>query len=303
LGFSDTIIEIGRKIPDIANSLSDLSEDKNFQQHLGQIGAIGGLCIIGLDIVNKIKKDLQAPEKQAFAAVLKIVFESTKEVLPKSEEIKLKDIKTEDFSKLSFLIFLCYDSVECIIYSSMYSEKSPGWVRTVQIGLGVLTIALSIFALAFPATTFISIIWILAVVLFFVGIEEIIVGIFSPRRSRWSSIGLGILVLIFAGIAMTFPVAAAITIIIFIGIAFLINGIARIIEGFSGKHSGISRAFLIGVGILAIALSVAVLASPFFGARLAGIIIGIGLLITGIQMIYAGIQGRRMQTTSGHITR
>ena len=186
----------------------------------------------------------------------------------------------------------------------MDSEKSPGWVRAVQIGLGVLTIALSIFALAFPATTFISIIWILAVVLFFVGIEEIIVGIFSPRRSRWSTIGLGILVLIFAGIAMSFPVAAAITIIIFIGIAFLINGIARIIEGFSGKHSGISRAFLIGVGILAIVLSVTVMASPFFGARLAGIIIGIGLLITGIQMIYAGIQGRRMQTpTTSHISR
>ncbi|HYX72292.1 MAG TPA: DUF308 domain-containing protein [Nitrososphaera sp.] len=187
----------------------------------------------------------------------------------------------------------------------MYSEKSPGWVRAVQIGLGVLTIALSIFALAFPATTFISIIWILAVVLFFVGIEEIIVGIFSPRRSKWSTIGLGILVLIFAGIAMSFPVATAITIIIFIGIAFLINGIARIIEGFSGKHhSGISRAFLIGVGILAIVLSVAVLVSPFFGARLAGTIIAIGLLITGIQMIYAGIQGRRMQTpTTSHTSR
>jgi uncharacterized membrane protein HdeD (DUF308 family) len=191
-----------------------------------------------------------------------------------------------------------------MIHSSMDSKKSPGWVRAVQIGLGVLTIALSIFALAFPATTFISIIWILAVVLFFVGIEEIIVGIFSPGRSRWSTIGLGILVLIFAGIAMSFPVATAITIIIFIAIAFLINGIARIIEGFSGKHSGISRAFLIGVGILAIVLSVTVMASPFFGARLAGIIIGIGLLITGIQMIYAGIQGRRMQTpTTSHISR
>ena len=192
-----------------------------------------------------------------------------------------------------------------MIYSSMYSEKSPGWVRAVQIGLGVLTIALSIFALAFPATTFISIIWILAIVLFFVGIEEIIVGIFSPRRSKWSTIGLGILVLIFAGIAMSFPVATAITIIIFIGIAFLINGIARIIEGFSGKHhSGISRAFLIGVGILAIVLSVSVLVSPFFGARLAGIIIAIGLLITGIQMIFAGIQGRRMQTpTTSHTSR
>jgi uncharacterized membrane protein HdeD (DUF308 family) len=185
----------------------------------------------------------------------------------------------------------------------MRIEKSPGWLRAVQIGLGVLTIALSIFALAFPGFTYISVVWVLAIVLFFVGIEQIIVGIFSPRRSRWSSIGLGILVLIFAAIAMTYPVAAAITIIIFIGIAFLINGIARIVEGFSGKHSRASRAFLIGVGIMAIALSVAVLISPFFGAILAGIIIGIGLLITGIQMIFAGIQGRRAQIPTSDIAR
>jgi uncharacterized membrane protein HdeD (DUF308 family) len=185
----------------------------------------------------------------------------------------------------------------------MYSQKSPGWLRAVQIGLGVLTIALSIFALAFPGVTYISVVWVLAIILFFVGIEQIIVGIFSPRKFRWSSIGLGVLVLIFAAIAMFYPVAAAITIIIFIGIAFLINGIARIIEGFSGKHSGVSRAFLIGVGILAVALSAAVLISPFFGAILAGIIIGIGLLITGIQMIFVGIQGRRAQIPSSDITR
>ena len=185
----------------------------------------------------------------------------------------------------------------------MSMQNSPSWVRAVQIGLGALTIALSIFALIFPGTTFISIVWILAVVLFFVGIEEIIVGIFSPRKSRWSSIGLGILVLIFAGIAMSYPAAAAITIVVFIGIAFLINGIARIVEGFLGKHSGISRAFLIAVGIMAVALSVAVLASPLFGARLAGLMIGIGLLITGIQMVFNGIRGKRTQTYSDHITR
>ena len=47
-----------------------------------------------------------------------------------------------------------------------------------------------------------------------------VVGIFSPGKSRWPSIGLGILVLIFAAIAMSFPVAAAITIVVFSAIAF-----------------------------------------------------------------------------------
>ena len=72
----------------------------------------------------------------------------------------------------------------------------------------------------------------------------------------------------------------------------------------TGKHSGIVRGFLIGVGIMAVALSVAVLASPIFGAVLAGIMIGIGLLITGIQMIFVGIQGRRgTQIPASDITR
>ncbi len=174
-------------------------------------------------------------------------------------------------------------------------ENSPMWIRVAQIGLGILVIILSIDALAFPRATFVSVVWILAIVLFFVGIERIIIGIVSPGRSRWANIGLGILILIFGGIAMAYAVAAAFTIIIFIGIAFLFSGIARIIEGFSGTRSGGSRAFLIGVGILAIILSLAVLGSPLFGAVLAGTIIGIGLLITGIEMVIAGVQGSRLK--------
>lgn len=178
----------------------------------------------------------------------------------------------------------------------MTYEKSPGWVRGAQIGLGVLTIILSIYALAFPAVAFVSVIWILAIILFFVGIEKIITGIFLPQRSKWATIGLGILVLIFAGIAMAFPVATAFVAIIFIGIALLFNGIARLVEGFSGKHSGWSKAFLIGVGILSIVLSLAVMASPVFGAVLAGILIAVALLITGIQMVVAGVSGQKFRS-------
>ena len=146
----------------------------------------------------------------------------------------------------------------------------------------------SIFALAFPGSSYISIVWVLALVLFFLGIEGI-VGIFSRREHRWPTIGPRILILIFAAaLVMSFPVAASITIIIFIGIAFLINGIARIVEGFSRKHSSISRAFLIGVGTMAVVISALLLISPlFFGSILAGTIMGIDLLITGAQMVFA----------------
>lgn len=174
--------------------------------------------------------------------------------------------------------------------------SSPRWFRGVQIGLGALTITLSIFALALPGFTFLSVVVLLSVILLFVGIEKVISGIFLENKSRWATIGLGILVLIFAGMAMAFPLAAAFVLVIFMGVSLLFNGVARIVEGMTGRHSGMSRAFLIGVGILALIISVLVLSFPLFGIVLAGTIIAIGLLITGIQMVFAGVSRTKIQT-------
>ena len=167
-------------------------------------------------------------------------------------------------------------------------QSSTNWIRA-------LTIILSIFALAFPGFTFLLIVVLFSVILLFVGIEKIISGLFLENKSRWATIGLGVLVLIFAGLAMAFPLAAAFVLVIFTGISLLFNGIARIVEGMTGKHSGVSRVFLVGVGILALVISLLVLSFPLFGIVLAGTIIAIGLLITGIQMVFAGLSGTKVQ--------
>jgi hypothetical protein len=52
-----------------------------------------------------------------------------------------------------------------------------------------------------------------------------------------------------------------------------------------------------------VVISATVLILSFFGAILAEIIIGIGLLITGIQMIFTGIRGRYAQTPNSDIVR
>jgi uncharacterized membrane protein HdeD (DUF308 family) len=75
------------------------------------------------------------------------------------------------------------------------------------------------------------------------------------------------------------------------------------VEGMSGHHSGWGRAALIGVGILSIILSIAVMVSPVFGAVLAGIIIAIALLITGMQMVATGFAGQRMRNPISDIDR
>ena len=109
---------------------------------------------------------------------------------------------------------------------------------------------------------------------------------------RGIQIGLGIITVILSIYALAFPAATALIVTIFVGIGLIFNGCARIVEGISGKHSGWAKLFLIGVRILSIVICTVVLASPLFGVVFVGLIITIGLLITGIQMIAVGAAGR-----------
>jgi uncharacterized membrane protein HdeD (DUF308 family) len=111
-----------------------------------------------------------------------------------------------------------------------------------------------------------------------------------------ASIGLGIIVVILAIIVMAFPVGTTVFLIILMGIALLIDGISRLVHGYGDKESrGWSRGFRIGVGALEIALGILIMVSPAVGVAFVAFIIAIALLIVGIQMIVAGISGRRMR--------
>lgn len=177
-----------------------------------------------------------------------------------------------------------------------YQEaKSPGWVRAAQIALGVVAIALSIYILVLPGQAVVSIVFFVGILLLIVGIETVITSIFvRSKLSRKTSLGLGILVIIMAIIVTAFPSGTTIFLIILMGVALSIDGISRVIHGFRDKESrSWSRGFSIGVGALEIALGIFIMASPALGVKLVAFMIAIALLITGIQMIVAGILGRR----------
>jgi uncharacterized membrane protein HdeD (DUF308 family) len=189
--------------------------------------------------------------------------------------------------------------VSSIDYGYQMSEsKSPGWKRGVAIGLGVVAIILSILVFVHPGITLVSIIYILGIILIILGIEKIISGIFVANKSRWGTIGLGVLALIFGSIAVGYPVHTAVFVIIMLGIGLLFIGISHVVYGVGSKQSpGWARGFSIGAGALAIALSFLVMASPFAGAIFVSIILGIALLIIGIETIVVGVTGTRMQMT------
>ena len=176
------------------------------------------------------------------------------------------------------------------------SVKSTNSMRAAQIGLGAIAIILSTLILVHPAASVVSITVTLSVIFLVVGIERVLSGILVDNNSRWGSIGLGFLVIILASIFLSYPVGTTVFLLLLIAVALLFVGIAGIIRGIADKQgSGWSRVFGVVAGVIAVAVSGLMMASPLYGAVFASLVVGIALLVIGIQIIAAGISGRKMR--------
>lgn len=176
--------------------------------------------------------------------------------------------------------------------------KSPSWLRTAQIGLGAIAVILSIAIIANPGLTAVLVVFTASILLLIVGIERVITGLFIQKknRSRLVTVGLGILVILIAAAAMAFPVGTTVLLTLVLAVALLFDGISRIVHGIGDKESqGWTKALSIGVGGIEVALSGLILVSPAFGIATIGFLVGIALLLAGIQIAVTGISGRRKQ--------
>lgn len=187
----------------------------------------------------------------------------------------------------------------------MAGVKSPAWIRALQIGVGAAGIGLSISAMIYPAIAVVATFTAASIILLLFGIEQVVTGVFLYEASRFSQMGLGGLVIILSMIIMLFPLATATLVVWLAAIALLLAGIASIISGLRAKNrenqyiaSRGSRALSVGAGSLAIALSIAIIVFPAFGIELAGVLIGIALLVYGIRLVVTGISGKGRTVTS-----
>lgn len=203
--------------------------------------------------------------------------------------------------EVAFIWLLCYfaigNELKKTIDSSVDKDtvKSPSWLRMAQIGLGAIAVILSITIMANPGLTVVLMVFTASILLLIVGIERVITGLFVPRkdRSRLATVGLGILVILIAA-AMAFPVGTTVLLTFVLLVALLFDGISRIVHGIGDKESkGWTKGLSIGVGGVEVALSGLIMVSPAFGAATVGFLIGIALLLVGIQIVVAGISGRR----------
>ena len=166
-------------------------------------------------------------------------------------------------------------------------NKSPKWVRATQIVLGAVAILLAIVALTNSGLTILLIL--IAIVLVIAGFEKTITGLFIAHNLRYFTIGLGVLTIILAGFALTYPIAAARVLLLILGVSLMVDGFSRIADGLTNKSDKrLIRGFTIAVGILAIIISVGVNIIPFWGKLFISKLIAVDLIIIGIQMITSG---------------
>jgi uncharacterized membrane protein HdeD (DUF308 family) len=166
-------------------------------------------------------------------------------------------------------------------------KNSPKWVRAAQIILGALAILLAIVALTNSGLTILLIL--IAIILVITGFEKTITGLFIAHNLRFFTIGLGILTIILAGLALTYPIAAARVLLLILGFSLMVDGFSRIADGLTNKSDKrLVRGFTIAVGILAIIISVGINIIPFWGKLFISKLIAVDLIIIGLQMIISG---------------
>jgi uncharacterized membrane protein HdeD (DUF308 family) len=168
-------------------------------------------------------------------------------------------------------------------------NNSPLRVRKIQIALGALAILLAIIAITDPSLAVSSYVILIALVLIAAGFENILTGLLIPHKFRLLTIGLGVLTIILAGLALAFPTAAARVVVLVLSLSLMLDGFTRIADGLTNKtDKKLVRALTIAVGVLGIIISVGVNIIPFWGKILISKLLAVDLIIIGIQMFTTG---------------
>ena len=116
-----------------------------------------------------------------------------------------------------------------------------------------------------------------------------------PKSFRVIEIVLGAITLILAGLVLASPAFAATLLLLWLSISLLFAGFEGIIVGSAGKGlSGGQRAFRIVAGVIAVGLSIAVIAFPAAALLGSVVLLSIALLILGAAAIGKGITEKYM---------
>ena len=182
-------------------------------------------------------------------------------------------------------------NVQGFVFYGDSADQTAAAVKAIRTGLvigAVLTLLAGSLVLAFPGTALAVIAVIFGIFILVRGIFRLALGAFGPGLSglgRALSIVLGVL-LVAAGIFVLTNLAAGIVVLgILIGLSWIIDGIAMLVE--SGRVAG--RGFSLVAGIISVLAGVVFLFAPIAGVAVLPLCTAIVFLILGVLQVVGAI--------------
>ncbi|MDW3654704.1 MAG: DUF308 domain-containing protein, partial [Nitrososphaeraceae archaeon] len=184
------------------------------------------------------------------------------------------------------------------------SGSKSSWFWALQIAVGSLCLLLSgvilFYGIETPAGAYIWL-FLAGIGLITLGAERLASGILAKgvkRSSRLLNIGVGVGLIIYIGSGFFYPEFATKWLIYFLGFGLLANGIIRIVSGLKKKEEESYDISSVALGVVITSLAILVLVYPKLGLLLLIVMTIIALAISGIQIILAGLRGRRKERLS-----
>ena len=186
------------------------------------------------------------------------------------------------------------------------SGSKSSWFWGLQIAVGSLCLLLSgvilFYGIETPAGAYIWL-FLAGIGLITLGAERLASGLLAKgvkRSSRLLNIGVGVGLIIYIGSGFFYPEFATKWLIIFLGFGLLANGVIRIVTGLKKKEEESYDVSSIALGLLITSLAILVLVYPKLGVVLLLVMTIIALAVSGIQIILAGLRGRRKALSQRH---
>ncbi len=168
----------------------------------------------------------------------------------------------------------------------MEEDRTPWWLRIAEILVGILAIALGVYALLYPGVTAATLIAFLAFGLLVIALIEL-VRVFSAGISGWQrllNLVLSALAFLIALAILVYPILAG-------GIALgWLVAIALIFAGASLAARG--TWWMVLIGAIALVIGVIAFVFPPLGIISAIALVAIGLIILGFALVISGLLGR-----------
>ncbi len=114
----------------------------------------------------------------------------------------------------------------------------PGWMRTLAIIVGVVSIVASIIVIIYPASAIATLITLLAFGLLLIGIGRLTIGISGieiPGWMRTLAIIVGVASIVASIIVIIYPAIAIAILVMLLAFGLLLIGIERLANGISGR--------------------------------------------------------------------